>query len=52
MHTSVVAGRRVTVLKPVNAFALFGITIFEAQKIAKSINVLPQYICTITLITD
>ena len=52
VHTSVVAGRRVTVLKPVNAFALFGITVVEAQKIAKSINVLPQYICTITLITD
>ena len=52
VSSSVFAGRRVTILKPVNAFALFGITVVEAQKIAKSINVLPQYICTITLITD
>lgn len=50
--TSVVAGRRVTVLKPVNSFALFGITVREARNIVRSINVLPQYICTITLITD
>lgn len=50
--TSVVAGRRITTMYPVNTFSLFGITILEARKIAKSINVLPQYICTITLITD
>lgn len=50
--TSVVAGRRITTLYSVNTFSLFGITVREARNIAKSINVLSQYICTTTLITD
>lgn len=52
VSSSVCAGRRVTVLHPVSTFSLFGISVIEASKISKSISVLPQYICTTTLITD
>lgn len=34
-------------LIPVYRFTLFAVTVVEASRIKKSINVLPQYICTI-----
>ena len=52
VFVSCITGRRVTKFTNVGRFSVFGITISEARRIAKSINVLPQYICTITLITD
>lgn len=39
-------------LIPVHRFTLFAVTVIEASKIKKSINVLPQYICTIDKIDD
>lgn len=39
--------RRITVLTEVDTFSLFGLTVIEARKIAKSINVLPHYICEV-----
>jgi len=37
-------------LIPVHRFTLFAVTVIEACKIAKSINVLPHYICSYTKI--
>lgn len=51
LHT-VIDGVRSTKLIPVHRFSLFAITVIEARKIAKSINVLPQYICTCVLLTE
>ena len=45
-------GGRITCLIPVHRFTLFGVTVIEARKITKSINVLPQYICTLTKIDE
>lgn len=45
-------GVRITYLVPVHRFTLFGVTVIEARKITKSINVLPQYICTLTKIDE
>ena len=45
-------GVRITHLIPVHRFTLFGVTVIEARKITKSINVLPQYICTLTKIDE
>lgn len=39
-------------LIPVHRFTLFALTVLEAQKITKSISVLPHYICTMSLITE
>lgn len=39
-------------LIPVHRFTLFAVTVIEARKITKSINVLPQYICTLTKIDE
>lgn len=39
-------------LIPVHRFTLFAVTVIEASKIKKSINVLPQYICTLTKINE
>lgn len=39
-------------LIPVHRFTLFAVTVVEARKITKSINVLPQYICTLTKIDE
>lgn len=39
-------------LIPVHRFTLFAVTVIEAGKIAKSINVLPHYICSYTKIDD
>lgn len=39
-------------LIPVHRFTLFAVTVIEASKIKKSINVLPQYICTLTKIDE
>lgn len=39
-------------LIPVHRFTLFAVTVIEASKIKKSINVLPQYICTINKIDE
>nr|DAQ40383.1 MAG TPA: hypothetical protein [Microviridae sp.] len=39
-------------LIPVHRFTLFAVTVIEASKIKKSINVLPQYICTIDKISE
>ena len=39
-------------LIPVHRFTLFAVTDIEASKIKKSINVLPQYICTLTKINE
>lgn len=50
--TLVENGSRITKVVPVHHFTLFAVTVCEAQKIAKSICVLPQYICTITLIKE
>lgn len=43
---------RVTKLIPVTQFSLFGITVTEAQKIARSFNVLSDHVCMITLIEE
>ena len=45
-------GGRITCLIPVHRFTLFGVTVIEARKITESINVLPQYICTLTKIDE
>ncbi|MFR8657661.1 MAG: hypothetical protein ACLVE2_15680 [Bacteroides caccae] len=45
-------GNRVTKLIPVNQFSLFGITVVQARNIVRSFNLLPNYICTISLISD
>lgn len=50
IHPSFVS--RFTKLVPVHRFTLFALTVLEAQKITKSISVLPQYICTMSLITE
>lgn len=39
--------KRVTVLTEVDTFSLFGLSVIESRKIAKSINVLPRYICEV-----
>lgn len=39
-------------LIPVHRFTLFAVTVIEARKITESINVLPQYICTLTKIDE
>ena len=39
-------------LIPVHRFTLFAVTVIEASKIKKSINVLPQYVCTLTKIDE
>lgn len=43
---------RVTKLIPVTQFSLFGVTVTEAQKIARSFNVLSDHVCMITLIEE
>lgn len=45
-------GNRVTKLIPVNQFSLFGITVVQARSIVRSFNLLPNYICTTSLISD
>ena len=50
IHPSFVS--RSTKLIPVHHFTLFALTVLEAQKITKSISVLPQYICTMSLIIE
>ena len=50
IHPSFVS--RSTKLIPVHRFTLFALTVLEAQKITKSISVLPQYICIMSLITE
>lgn len=50
IHSSFVS--RFTKLIPVHRFTLFAITVLEASKITKSISVLPQYVCTMSLITE
>lgn len=45
-------GNRVTKLIPVNQFSLFGITVVQARSIVRSFNLLPNYICTTSLIID
>lgn len=52
VSTSVCAGRRITVLHPISTFSLFGISVLEARKIAKSIDTLSQYVCIIDKIID
>lgn len=47
-----VAYSRVTKLIPVSQFSLFGITVSEAQKIARSFNTLADHVCMITLIGE
>lgn len=47
-----VAYARVTKLIPITKFSLFGITVSEAQKIARSFNVLSDHVCMITLIEE
>lgn len=47
-----VAYSRVTKLIPVFQFSLFGITVSEAQKIARSFNTLADHVCMITLIEE
>ena len=47
-----VAYARVTKLIPVTQFSLFGITVSEAQKIARSFNTLADHVCMITLIEE
>ena len=42
----------VTKLIPVSQFSLFGITVSEAQKIARSFNTLVDHVCMITLIEE
>ena len=42
----------VTKLIPVFQFSLFGITVSEAQKIARSFNTLADHVCMITLIEE
>lgn len=37
---------------PVHRFTLFAITVLEASKITRSISVLPQYVCTMSLVTE
>lgn len=39
-------------LIPVHRFTLFAVTVIEASRIKKSINVLPQYVCTINKIDE
>lgn len=39
-------------LIPAHHFTLFALTVVEAHKIAKSISVLPHYVCTMSLITE
>ena len=39
-------------LIPVHRFTLFAVTVIEASKIKKSINILPQYVCTLTKIDE
>jgi hypothetical protein len=45
-------GNRVTKLIPVNQFSLFGITVVQARNIVRSFNLLPNYICITSLISD
>lgn len=45
-------GNRVTKLIPVNQFSLFGITVVQARNIVRSFNLLLNYICTTSLISD
>ena len=45
-------GNRVTKLIPVSQFSLFGITVVQARSIVRSFNLLPNYICTTSLISD
>lgn len=45
-------GNRVTKLIPVNQFSLFDITVVQARNIVRSFNLLPNYICTTSLISD
>lgn len=52
VFTTVQNGVRIKKIVPVHRFTLFAVRVSEARKIANSINVLPQYICTTTLITD
>lgn len=47
-----VAYTRVTKLIPVTQFSLFGITVTEAMKIARSFNTLADHVCMITLIEE
>lgn len=47
-----VAYARVTKLIPVTRFSLFGITVSEAQKIARSFNVLSDHVCMLSLIEE
>lgn len=50
IHPSFVS--RSTKLVPVHRFTLFSLTVLEASKIAKTISVLPQYVCTMSLATE
>lgn len=50
IHPSFVS--RSTKLVPVYRFTLFALTVLEASKITRSISVLPQYVCTTSLITE
>ena len=56
MNYEIIAGRvyrlKTPRLIPVHRFTLFAVTVIEASKIKKSINVLPQYICTIDKISE
>ena len=47
-----VAYARVTKLIPITKFSLFGITVTEAMKIARSFNTLVDHVCMITLIEE
>lgn len=47
-----VAYARVTKLIPITKFSLFGITVTEAMKIARSFNTLADHVCMITLIEE
>ena len=47
-----VAYARVTKLIPITKFSLFGITVTQAMKIARSFNTLSDYVCMITLIEE
>lgn len=50
IHPSFVS--RSTKLVPVHRFTLFALTVLEASKITRSISVLPQYVCTMSLVTE